>query len=161
MEKITPCLWFDSNAEEAVNFYINTFRNGKITGKTYYDESTVEVSKKPVGSVLTVSFRLFGREYMAMNGGPEFKFNMAVSLIVECRDQKEVDRLWLALTESGGQESQCGWLTDRFGLPWQIVPKEYLKLMNSKDKKRVVSMNAAMMQMKKLDMAELRKAYKG
>lgn len=159
MDKVMPCLWFDNNAEEAVGFYIKTFRNGRVTEKSYYDESNVEVSKKPVGSVLTVSFRLFGRDYMAMNGGPEFKFNFAVSLIVDCKDQNEVDRLWAALTENGGAGVACGWLTDKYGLAWQIVPREYVKLSRSKNKKKVTAMNAAMMKMIKLDMDELRKAY--
>ena len=158
MDKISTCLWFDDEAAEAVDFYIKVFGKGRVTDIAYYDESTNSVSKKPAGSVLTVSFKLFGRDFMALNGGPEFKFNSAVSFIVDCKDQKEVDRYWQVLTE-GGQEVACGWLTDKYGLSWQIVPREFVKLSRSKERKKVVAMNAAMMKMKKLDMPALKKAF--
>jgi predicted 3-demethylubiquinone-9 3-methyltransferase (glyoxalase superfamily) len=160
MDKVMTCIWFDDKAEDAARFYVSLFGgNSRIKRFTYYDQETVKVAKKPVGSVLTVEFTLRGRDFMFMNGGPEFKLSAAVSLVIDCRDQKETDSFWNALLK-GGEAMQCGWLTDRFGLCWQVVPREYIKLACSKDTKKVTAMNAAMMKMVKLDLEELKKAYK-
>ncbi len=156
MQKITTCLWFDNNIEEAVSFYTSVFKNSKITGKSYYGENM----PLPKGSVLTMNFELEGREFLALNGGPVFKFTEAISLVVNCENQEEVDALWNKLVE-GGQPQQCGWLKDKFGLSWQIIPTELLKLQSSKEPEKINRMMQAMMQMVKLDMNVLKKAYDG
>jgi predicted 3-demethylubiquinone-9 3-methyltransferase (glyoxalase superfamily) len=159
MQKIVPCLWFDTQAEEAVNLYISLFDNSKILNVTHYDEDSAKVSGQPAGSVLTVSFLLDGQEFMAMNGGPAFKFTEAVSFIVNCETQEEVDRLWDKLTADGGEESQCGWLKDKYGLSWQIVPTALGEMLSDPDPVKAQRVMQAMLQMKKLDVAGLRRAY--
>ena len=154
MSKITPCLWFDRNAQEAVEFYLDVFADGEITATSYYGEG----APMPAGTVLVITFTLFGQSYMALNGGPMFKFNEAVSLMVECRDQKEVDHYWDRLLEGGGKEQQCGWLKDRFGLSWQVVPVQVQTLMTDPDKAKVQRVMDALMRMVKLDIAALEKA---
>ncbi len=158
MQKISTCLWFDTQAEEAVKFYTSVFKNSKIGSISRYDENSSKASGMPAGSVLTVSFELEGREFMALNGGPIFKFNESVSLIVNCDTQEEVDYYWNKLTSGGGEESMCGWLKDKYGLSWQIVPTELEKLMTSKEPGKPQRVMAALLQMKKLDINVLKNA---
>jgi predicted 3-demethylubiquinone-9 3-methyltransferase (glyoxalase superfamily) len=154
MQRISPCLWFDNQAEEAVDFYLSIFKNSKIKSVAHYGEA----GPGPKGSVMVVAFELDGVELVALNGGPIFKFNEAVSLSISCRTQSEVDHYWNALT-AGGEESQCGWLKDRYGVSWQVVPLPLTELMASSDAPRVKRMTEAMFKMKKLDIATLEKAY--
>jgi predicted 3-demethylubiquinone-9 3-methyltransferase (glyoxalase superfamily) len=154
MQKITPFLWFDDKAEEAMNFYASIFKNSKILGVSRYGEGG---PGKP-GQVMTGTFELNGQEFMALNGGPEFKFTEAVSFFVNCETQQEVDELWTKLTD-GGEESQCGWLKDKYGLSWQIVPTLLGKLLNDKDPKKAQRVMQAMLQMKKIDTVKLQQAY--
>lgn len=156
MQKITPCLWFDNQALEAANFYISLFGSSKINEISYYDESGGELAGKP----MLVTFTLGGQDFMALNGGPHFKFTEAISMYVDCVDQGEVDRLWGALLE-GGEESQCGWLKDRYGLSWQIVPSILGKLMNDPDPVKAARVMNAMLKMVKIDIETLLKAYEG
>lgn len=160
MQKIMPCLWFDQQAEEAVNFYVSLFKNSKIVNVARYDEASAQASGQPKGSVMTVTFQLDGQEFMALNGGPVFKFTEAISFIVNCETQEEVDRLWNALTQ-GGAEVQCGWLKDKYGLSWQIVPTILEELLSDPDPVKAQRVMQAMLQMKKLDIAGLRRAYAG
>ena len=156
MQRISPCLWFDNQAEEAVNYYLSIFKNSKIKSITRYTEA----GPGPKGSVMVISFELDGVEFVALNGGPVFKFNEAVSLAISCQSQAEVDHYWNELT-AGGQESQCGWLKDRYGVSWQVVPLQLTELMASSDAPRVKRMTEAMFKMKKLDIATLEKAFNG
>ena len=151
-QKITPCLWFDTQAEEAAKFYISVFKNGRIKHVSRYGKAGKEVHGKEAGSVMVVAFEIDGQSFTALNGGPNFKFTEAVSFVVRCDSQKEVDYYWSKLTAEGGSESQCGWLKDKFGLSWQIVPARLPDLL--KHPKAV----QAMLQMKKLDIAELERA---
>ena len=157
MHKITPFLWFDHEAEEAATFYVSVFENSRITAVSRYGEA----GPGPAGSVLTVSFELDGQPITALNGGPHFKLTEAFSLSVDCEDQAEVDHLWEVLTFDGGKPSQCGWLKDKFGLSWQIVPTELIALMRKPDAQKVTRMTQAMFTMKKLDIAALRQAFEG
>jgi predicted 3-demethylubiquinone-9 3-methyltransferase (glyoxalase superfamily) len=152
-QKIRPFLWFDGNAEEAVNHYVAAFKNSKITHIARYGKA----GPGPEGSVMIVEFELAGLSYVALNGGPLFKFTEAISLIVDCEDQAEVDHLWAYLTK-GGAPSACGWLKDKYGLSWQIVPKRFMELMRDKDAAKANRVMAAMMQMTKFDIAALEKA---
>lgn len=160
MQKITPHLWFDTQAEAAAKLYTSIFKNSKILDIARYPEATEAVSGKPAGSVMTVVFELDGQRFMALNGGPQFKFSEAISFMVMCEDQAEVDYFWEKLTADGGQEGPCGWLKDKFGLSWQIVPKQLEEMMKGKDSRKVEAVTAAFLKMKKLDIAELQKAYK-
>lgn len=157
MQKITPCLWFDDNAEEAVNFYVSVFQDAKILEISRYGEG----GPRPAGEVLTVSFRLHGQEFMALNGGPHFQFTPAISFYVNCESQAEVDHLWARLLEGGGHEEQCGWLKDRFGVSWQIVPSILGEMMNDPDPVKVQRVTLAVLQMIKLDIEGLKRAYAG
>lgn len=150
MQKITPFLWFDTEAEEAANFYVSVFDNSAIEKITRYPEGT----PGKANSVMTVSFTLNGQQFTALNGGPNFKFNMAVSFVVRCEDQAEIDRYWDTLTSDGGAEVECGWLTDKYGLPWQIVPENLDELIGHNPEKVMV----ALLKMKKLDIAGLEAA---
>ena len=154
MQKITPFLWFDNNAEEAVNHYLAIFKNSKI--------GTVircgDAGPGPKGSVLTIAFQLEGQEFIALNGGPVFKFNEAISLSVDCKTQQEVDDLWEKLSD-GGQKGQCGWLKDKFGLSWQVVPSALVEMLQDQDAEKAKRVMAAMMQMSKIDIAILNQAY--
>jgi len=166
MEHITPCLWFDDNAEEAVTFYISIFKDrggSKIKETSRYGEAAAAASGRPKGSVLTIMFEILGQEFMALNGGPVFKFNEAVSFMVNCDTQDEIDRTWNALSGpgSGGEESSCGWLKDKFGLSWQIVPAGFSEMIKDKDPKKSDRVMAALLQMKKLDIQKLKQAYEG
>ncbi len=157
MQKIGVCLWFDSQAEEAARFYTSIFKNSKILSESRYGET----GPGQPGTVLTVNFELEGREFTALNGGPHFKFNEAISLVVNCADQVEVDYLWEKLTADGGEESQCGWLKDRFGVSWQIIPLALGALIGGPDPAGAQRATQAMLKMRKLDIAALQDAYEG
>jgi predicted 3-demethylubiquinone-9 3-methyltransferase (glyoxalase superfamily) len=154
MKKITPFLWFDNNAEEAMNFYTSVFKHSKIGNVTRY----LEGAPVPAGTFMTGTFEIEGQEFVVLNGGPNFKFNEAVSFVVNCDTQQEVDDYWEKLTANGGQEVQCGWLKDKFGLTWQIVPTVLLELLADKDRKKAQRVMDAMLKMKKLDIAGLKRA---
>ena len=160
MQGLKACLWFDNEAEEAANFYTSVFPGSKISSISRYPEAATEVSGKPAGSVLTVEFELQGQQFEALNGGPDFKFSEAISFSISCEDQKEVDYYWDKLTE-GGEESVCGWLKDKYGLSWQVVPKQLDEMMSDSDQQKVERVTAAFLQMKKLDIAALEKAAAG
>lgn len=161
MKNIITNLWFDSQAEEAAKFYVSIFPNSRVGAISRYNEAVSRAAGRPVGSVMTVEFNLNGRDFLGLNGGPMFKFSEAVSFIVECETQQEIDRYWSALTANGGQESMCGWLKDRFGLSWQIVPIALGEMMKSSNAGGIERMSAALMQMKKLNVAELTRAFAG
>jgi len=158
MQKITPCLWFDGNAEEAVNFYTSIFRNSKVGSITRYGEAGAAVSGRPKGTVMTVTFELGGQEFMALNGGPQFKFTEAISFMVHCETQEEADELWEKLSE-GGEEGPCGWLKDKYGLSWQIVPTVLGEMMQDKDSKKVEKVMEALLRMNKIEIGGLKRAY--
>jgi len=162
MQKITPCLWFDSNAEEAVKFYTSIFKNSKIGNITRYGEAGYEIHGKPAGTVLTIEFELGGQVFTALNGGPMFKFNEAISFQVNCESQEEVDYYWEKLSEGGDERAQeCGWLKDKYGVSWQIVPTVLVEMLLDKDPKKSERVMNALFQMKKLDIAKLKQAYEG
>ena len=162
MKAITPCLWFDSEAEEAARFYVGIFPNSKVTDTLRYSKAGHEVHGQPAGKVLTVAFELDGQPFTALNGGPQFKFNEAVSFQVPCKDQKEVDHYWEKLGAGGDPKAQqCGWLKDRFGVSWQVFPARLLEMLADKDRGRADRAMVAMMEMKKLDLAALERAFNG
>jgi predicted 3-demethylubiquinone-9 3-methyltransferase (glyoxalase superfamily) len=162
IQKITPCLWFDDQGEEAAKFYVSIFKNAKITDVARYPAAGQEIHGKPAGSVMTVAFELDGHSFTALNGGPHFKFNEAISLQVMCDTQAEVDYFWEKLGAGGDERSkQCGWLKDKFGLSWQIVPRGMEHMMSDPDPKKRERAFAAMLKMKKLDIAELERAFAG
>lgn len=154
MQKITPCIWFDTEAEDAAKFYTGLFPNSGITSVSHYGENM----HRPAGSVLTVEFEIEGQPFTALNGGPEFKPNEAISFSVDCEDQEEVDRYWDALTGDGGEESQCGWCKDKYGVWWQIVPRALPELLQSEDGDRANRVMQAMLRMRKIDVAALQNA---
>jgi predicted 3-demethylubiquinone-9 3-methyltransferase (glyoxalase superfamily) len=154
--KISPCLWFDNNAEEAVAFYTSLFKNSSILKRSYYGDNM----PLPKGTLLTATFELAGQQFMALNGGPVFKFTEAISLMVSCENQAEVDELWEKLTADGGAPSQCGWLKDKFGLSWQIVPVQLEQLMADKDAKKSGAVVQALFKMSKIIIADLEEAHK-
>ena len=156
MQKITPCLWFNFNAEEAVNHYLGIFKRGRIVNISHYGDEVPERA----GKALMIEFELEGQRFQALNGGPNFPFTQAISLSVDCADQAEVDSLWQKLC-AGGAEMQCGWLKDKFGLSWQIVPRRFFELMQAPDKVAVTRMMQAMFTMTKLDVAKLEAAFRG
>lgn len=158
--KIIPNLWFDTQAEEAANFYVSIFKNSKINSITHYSEVVSEVGGMPVGTVLTVSFTLDGNDFVALNGGPVFHFTEAVSFIIECKDQAEIDHYWSHLTE-GGEEQPCGWLKDKYGVSWQVVPARVDEMFNDPDPVRLKRVTEAFFQMKKIDLAALNAALAG
>ncbi len=160
MQKITPNLWFDSNAEEAVDYYLTIFKDSKKLIVTRYGKEGFEVHKKPAGTVLTVSFQLEGQNFLALNGGPAFKLSEAVSFIINCKDQAEIDYYWDKLTAGGDVTAQqCGWLKDKFGLSWQVVPTILEELIGDNDPVKAGRVMTALLPMKKLDVAALQKAY--
>ena len=162
VQKITPCLWFDDQAEEAVAFYTAIFGNSKIGNVARYGEAGHEVHGKPAGTVMTVAFELDGLAFTALNGGPMFKFNEAISFQVNCETQEEVDYFWKKLSEGGdARAQQCGWLKDKYGVSWQVVPRVLLEMINDPDFKKSQRAMAAMLQMKKIDIEELKRAYAG
>lgn len=160
MPKITPFLWFNDNAEEAVNYYVSLFPNSRIKDVTRYDKASAEVSKRPEGSIMTLAFDLDGKEFIAINGGPVYEFSGAVSFVVECKTQEEIDRYWDKLSE-GGKPIQCGWLTDKFGLTWQIVPTILYEYLKDKDSEKVSRVAKAIQKMVKFDINALEEAYQG
>ncbi|HJU78579.1 MAG TPA: VOC family protein [Nitrososphaeraceae archaeon] len=160
MQKINPCLWFDDNAEEAVNFYTSIFKNAKIGNVTRYGKEGYEIHKKKEGSVMTIDFEIEGQKFLALNGGPIFKFNEAISFQVYCDTQEEIDYYWDKLSEDGDKNAQvCGWLKDKYGLSWQVVPVTMIKMLQDKDSKKTERVMKAMLQMSKLDIDVLTKAY--
>ena len=158
MEQITPCLWFDSNGEEAANFYASVFKNAKIGRISRYGKEGHEIHGKPEGSMLTVEFELKGQKFTALNGGPLFKFNEAISFQVGCESQDEVDYYWEKLSE-GGEKGQCGWLKDKYGLSWQIVPTALGEMLQGNSTNKTESVMKALLQMRKLDIKSLKEAY--
>jgi predicted 3-demethylubiquinone-9 3-methyltransferase (glyoxalase superfamily) len=159
MQKITPFLWFDDNAEEAVKFYTSIIKNSKIGKIARYDEAGEKAAGRPAGSVMTVEFQLEGQEFVALNGGPHFKFTEAISFVVNCETQEEVDYYWEKLSASG-KEVQCGWLKDKYGLSWQIVPTVLGELLSDKDAAKAQRVMQAMLKMVKLDIKKLKQAAK-
>lgn len=157
-KQIVPCLWFDNKAEEAAKFYVSTIRNSKIGKILRYGEAAAKASGQPAGSVLTVTFTINGQEFMALNGGPQFTLSPAVSFVLTCNTQKEIDRLWDKLSE-GGEKSVCGWLTDKYGLSWQVVPAVLDTMLEDKDAERAEAVMEALLQMTKLDIKKLKEAY--
>jgi predicted 3-demethylubiquinone-9 3-methyltransferase (glyoxalase superfamily) len=161
-QRITPCLWFDHQAEEAAKYYTGTFANSRITAISRYGEAGKEVHGRPPGSVMTVAFELDGQSFTALNGGPVFKFNEAISLQVNCQMQEEVDHYWNRLSAGGDVNAQqCGWLKDKYGLSWQIVPVVLPELLGDADPVKSQRVMSAMLKMKKLDIAALKRAYDG
>lgn len=154
-QKITPFLWFDDNAEEALNFYTSIFKNSKIVNQHRWGDG----GPVPKGTLMTATFQLEGQEFMALNAGPVFKFTEAISFFVKCETQEEVDEFWEKLTEGGGKESQCGWLKDKYGLSWQIIPNILGELLYDKDPKKANNVMQAMLKMKKIDIKTLQQAY--
>ncbi|HXV26102.1 MAG TPA: VOC family protein [Alphaproteobacteria bacterium] len=160
--KIVPCLWFDSEAEEAAKFYVSLFPTSKIVDLVRYTKEGVEIHRRPEGSVMVVMFRIEGQEFVALNGGPLFKFNEAISFQVQCETQDEVDHYWEGMGKGGDPAAQqCGWLKDRFGVSWQIVPKILLEMLRDPDRRAVERVTKAFLQMKKFDIATLERAYAG
>jgi predicted 3-demethylubiquinone-9 3-methyltransferase (glyoxalase superfamily) len=158
MQKISPCLWFDDKAEEAAKFYVSIFKNSKLGNITRYGEAGAEVSGRPTGSVMTVTFEIEGQEFVALNGGPHFKFSEAISFMVKCETQKEIDEMWEKLSQ-GGKEGQCGWLKDKYGLSWQIVSPVWDEMLRDKDVKKSERVMKAILQMSKPDIKTLKQAY--
>jgi predicted 3-demethylubiquinone-9 3-methyltransferase (glyoxalase superfamily) len=160
MQKITPCLWFDNQAEEAANFYISVFKNSKIGNITRYGKEGYEIHGRKAGTVMAVEFEIEGQKFVALNGGPVFKFNEAISFQVLCETQEEVDYYWDKLSEDGEERAQqCGWLKDKYGLSWQIVPKVLSELVGDSDSEKSQRAMKAMLQMKKIDIEGLKRAY--
>ena len=160
LQKIVPNLWFNGNAEEAVNFYMTVFKQASISSRTYYTKAGYEIHKKPEGTVLTIEFKIEGQEFVALNAGDEFKFSESISFIVNCETQEEIDFYWNKLTPGGDPAAQvCGWLKDKFGVSWQIVPTEMQELMKSGESEKINRMLSAMFQMKKLELKKLKDAY--
>ncbi|NML33047.1 VOC family protein [Paraburkholderia antibiotica] len=157
MQKIAPCLWFDGKAEEAANFYLSVFSKSRIAATLHYTEA----APGPKGDVLAVTFEIEGQEFMALNGGPQYTFTPAISLLVHCSSQEEVDRYWSKFLDAGGKTMACGWLQDHYGVSWQIVPDGLLEMVRDPDHEKANRVMIAMMKMIKLDIGELRKAYRG
>ena len=161
-KKITPCLWFDHQAEEAARFYVSIFKDSAIGAVSRYGKEGFEVHGRPEGSAMTVGFRLAGQEFTALNGGPHFKFTEAISFVVRCETQAEVDHYWGKLGESGDERAQrCGWLKDKYGVSWQIVPVALFELLGGADTHGAQRVMRAMLEMQRLDLAALRRAYEG
>lgn len=158
MQKITPFLWFDDRAEEAANFYTSIFKNSKIGKVAHYGEEGAKASGRPKGTVMTVVFQIEGQEFVALNGGPHFTFSPAISFVVNCQTQEEVDELWKKLSD-GGKENRCGWLQDKFGVSWQIIPSALGEMLQDKDAAKSSRVMKAMLQMNKIDVARLKEAY--
>jgi predicted 3-demethylubiquinone-9 3-methyltransferase (glyoxalase superfamily) len=164
MQKIKTFLWYDNQAEEAANYYVSVFKNGKVTDvarMSITEEAAKEMGGQPGLQVVTADFELFGQEYIALNGGPHFKFTEAISLMVLCESQEEVDSYWNRLVGDGGEESQCGWCKDKYGLSWQITPKQLLDAIGSSDREAADRAMLAMLKMQKIDIAAIEKAYAG
>lgn len=160
MTKITPCLWFDDKAEEAAKFYVSVFKHSKLGPITRYGEAGAQISGRPTGSVMTVTFEIQGQEFVALNGGPLFKFTEAVSFMVKCETQAEIDERWSKLSE-GGEEGPCGWLKDKYGLSWQIVVPAWDEMLRDKDPAKSERVMAAILRMAKPDLKQVQQAYEG
>jgi predicted 3-demethylubiquinone-9 3-methyltransferase (glyoxalase superfamily) len=160
IQRITPCLWFDDKAEEAAKFYVSVFQNSKMGVITRYGEAGAQVSGRPKGSVMTVTFEIQNQEFVALNGGPIFKFTEAVSFMVKCNSQTEIDEMWSKLSD-GGEEGPCGWLKDKYGLSWQIVVPAWDEMLRDKDTAKAERAMAAILQMSKPDLQRVRQAYEG
>jgi predicted 3-demethylubiquinone-9 3-methyltransferase (glyoxalase superfamily) len=161
-QRVTPFLWFDTQAEEAVEFYTSIFRNSRVLTTARYTEEASQAAGRPAGSVMVVDFELDGQRFTALNGGPHFKFNEAISLVVHCKSQEEVDHYWSGLGDGGDERAQqCGWLKDRFGVSWQVIPDRLNELLTDRDPAKAKRAMAAMLKMKKIDLAELERAAKG
>lgn len=158
MQPFTPCLWYDGQAEAAAKFYTSIFKNSKITAISHYGQAGAEASGQPEGTVMTVAFQLDGQDFLALNGGPEFKFSPAISFIANCDTQQELDDLWEKLS-AGGEKGQCGWLTDPFGVSWQIVPRMLSEMMQGTNVEKTERVMKALMQMRKIDIDTLKRAY--
>src|SRR2546430_14861594 len=161
MQKITPFLWFNDDAEEAAKFYTSVFKNSKVGKILRYDEASAKAAGRPAGSVLTIEFEIESQKFVALNGGPQFKFNESVSFVVNCETQDEADYFWEKLTAGGGQESACGWLKDKFGVSWQVTPTVLIDMLHDKDAEKSERVMKAMLQMKKIDVKTLKEAYEG
>ena len=162
IQRITPCLWFDDQAEEAAEFYVSIFRNSKITNIAYYGEAGREIHGRPAGTVMTVAFELDGQTFTVLNGGPIFVFNEAISLQINCETQEEVDHYWEKLSAGGDPKAQqCGWLKDKYGVSWQVVPTALMEMINDADSRKSERVMEALLQMKKIDIDELKRAYAG
>ncbi|MGH7432777.1 MAG: VOC family protein [Candidatus Methylomirabilales bacterium] len=162
IQRITPCLWFDDQAEAAVAFYTAIFRNSKIVSVTRYGEAGREIHGRPAGTVMTVAFELDGQAFTALNGGPVFKFNEAISFQVHCETQEEVDYYWEKLSAGGDEKAQqCGWLKDKYGVSWQVVPTVLIEMLKDPDAEKSQRVMEAMLRMKKIDIGKLRRAYAG
>jgi predicted 3-demethylubiquinone-9 3-methyltransferase (glyoxalase superfamily) len=162
IQKITPCLWFDDQAEEAAKFYTSIFKNSTIVNMTRYGEAGHEIHGRPAGTVMTVAFELDGHAFTALNGGPMFTFNEAISFQVSCATQEEVDYYWEKLSEGGDQRAQqCGWLKDKYGVSWQVIPTALIDMLTSPDAEKSQRAMKSMLQMKKIDIEELKRAYDG
>jgi len=160
VQKITPFLWFDNQAEEAANFYVSIFKNSKILSVSRYGEEAAKASGRSNGSVMTIAFELDGQQFTALNGGPAFKFTEAVSFVAHCETQEEVDHLWEALSQDG-EESRCGWLKDKYGVSWQVVPDVLIKLLQDRDPAKSRRVMQAMLEMSKIDIGALLRAHAG
>ncbi len=160
-KRITPCLWFDTQAEEAARFYCSIFKNSKITEVSRFPEAGQDVHGKPAGSVMVAAFELDGQPFTALNGGPQFKFDEAISFQVSCDNQDEIDYFWSKLTEGGGEPGPCGWLKDRFGVSWQVFPAAVPKMLMDPDRAKAAHVMNAFMTMKKFDLAAIERAYSG
>jgi predicted 3-demethylubiquinone-9 3-methyltransferase (glyoxalase superfamily) len=158
MQKITPMLWFDGRAEEAVAFYKDVFKEVNAEQRMEHDEESAKRSDQSEGAVMVIDFEIFGQKFIALNGGPQFKFNEAVSFVIDCESQDEVDYYWWRLTSDGGEESMCGWLKDKFGLSWQVTPRRLVELLSDPDKEKAGRAMQAMLSMKKIDVAKLEEA---
>lgn len=161
MQKITPFLWFDRQAEEAVKFYTSVFKKSKVGKVTRYGKEGYEIHKMPEGTIMTIEFEIEGQKFVALNGGPVFKFNEATSFVISCKNQEEVDYYWDRLTEGGDEKAQmCGWLKDKYGLSWQVTPTVLIEMLQDKDKQKSERVMRAMLQMKKLDIKALQEAHR-
>jgi predicted 3-demethylubiquinone-9 3-methyltransferase (glyoxalase superfamily) len=160
MQRITPCLWFDDKAEEAAKFYVSIFKDSKLGPIARYGDAGAEVSGRPKGSVMTVTFEIEGQEFVALNGGPMFKFTEAVSFMVKCKTQQEIDDMWAKLSD-GGEEGPCGWLKDKYGLSWQIVSPEWDEMLRDKDAEKSERVMKAILTMRKPDLKAIKQAYNG
>jgi predicted 3-demethylubiquinone-9 3-methyltransferase (glyoxalase superfamily) len=160
-QKITPCLWFDGNADEAAAFYTSIFKNSEVGSSSKYDEKSAEVVGQKEGSTMVVEFEIAGQKFVGLNGGPQFKFNEAVSFMISCKDQAEIDYFWNRLTADGGEESQCCWLKDKFGLSWQVIPANLNKIIGGPDRAGAERATAALLNMRKPDIQTLQDAYDG
>jgi predicted 3-demethylubiquinone-9 3-methyltransferase (glyoxalase superfamily) len=160
-QTISPCLWFDTEAEDAAKFYVSIFPHAKINDVSYYPDVAQDRRSRAPGSVMVVAFEINGQTFTALNGGPQFKFSEAVSFQVPCETQDEIDYFWARLTEDGGQESPCGWLKDKFGLSWQVFPKAVPQMLMDPDRTKAARVMSAFMQMKKMDLATLQRAHRG